>query len=91
MSELVFPKKYLKKLPAGFEEAAQSMSDDELKKKIVEYERAIGELESDMEADDKLAGLKEKIKEISEIYSIPSQESKAAIRYCIYVLKSRGK
>jgi DNA-binding transcriptional regulator GbsR (MarR family) len=92
-----FSKKWEKHLQSGFKEIADSLSTEDLKKKIVEYEQAISSVEKDMDADPKLSALKEKakelkedIKEVSEVYTVSINESQASIKYMVYALESRG-
>lgn len=92
-----FSKKWEKKLPQGFKDVADSYDTDTIKKKIVEYEKAISATEKDMDADPKLSGLKDRmkdlkdeIKEASEVYTLTISESNASIRYLVYVLEGRG-
>jgi hypothetical protein len=91
MAESLFSKKWEKKLPDGFKNTAESMNDDELKKKIVEFSKAINELEIELEADDKLIALKDEVKTVAAIYKEPIIESTACIKYAVWLLRNRGK
>ncbi len=86
-----FPKKWLKKIQeSGWQDMADSMETDELKKRIVEFEQAIGEHEALMEKDSFLEKLKEDLSERKGVYTVPIAEITAKIKYSVYVLESRG-
>lgn len=91
MTEKQFPKKWLKKVQeSGWQEAADSMGTDELKRKIVEFEKAISEQEYLMEEDEFLQKLKTDMKERKAIYMEPIGELVANIKYSVFALESRG-
>ena len=85
-----FPKKWRSKLPEGFEEKAEAFSTDDLKKKIVEWEQQISASEKDLEADERLASIKEEYKEMEDVYKSSSKMHQAMIRFALYLLESRG-
>jgi hypothetical protein len=91
MSDAIFPKKWDKRLPESFKNTAESMGDEELKRKIVEFEQAIDEHEQDMENDTKLNALKEEMKTTAGTYKEPIVECQAQIRYACWILRNRGK
>lgn len=82
--------KYLEKLPEGFWESAQSMSSDELKKKLVEVETDISSTERDMKNDPKLLQAKEDVKILSQSYKEILTPSKAVVKAIVAVLGDRG-
>lgn len=84
-----FPKKLLSKLN-GFDDKAQSMSSDELKKELVNCECTIVQFEKDKEADTKLTAAKEEVKELASVYNETIKEHEAKIKYIVYVLEERG-
>lgn len=84
-----FPAKYLKVL-GDFPEKADAMSEAELKKALVEAERAILQTRKDKEADAKLTEAKEQVKELSSDYNEIIKENNAKIQYIVYALDSRG-
>jgi hypothetical protein len=88
MSE--FPAKYEKKLPDGFTDTVASMSVDEIKKKILESEGHIYEVENAKDDDNDLVKAKEEVKQISEPYKEAKSTETAKIKYCLYILESRG-
>jgi hypothetical protein len=85
-----FPKKYLKHLPEGKMEELESMSADELKKKLVEYEQTISSTEKDMENDPKLESAKTEVTELSGAYKEILNAHKALVKCVIFVLEGRG-
>lgn len=92
-----FPKKWNKLLSDSWKTTAESYDNDELKKKIVDAERAISDFEKDMEADQKLQSvktrlteLKEELKEMSADYMVPLKECQAQIKYSVHLLQQRG-
>ena len=85
-----FPKKWATKLPEGHAEKAESLSNEDLKKKIVEWEQTISGAEKDMEADDHLASLKEEVKEVAGTYKTTMVTYRAMIRHAVFLLETRG-
>lgn len=85
-----FPQKYLNKLPGSFKDAVDAMSEDEVKKRLVDISKAISSFEKDMDNDSKLIALKEQVKEISDTYKIPIKEHQIMIKYLVYTLEQRG-
>lgn len=92
-----FPKKWAKKLSSDWMNTAESYSNDELKKRIVQWEQAISVTEKDQEADLALSALKEKanelkedIKEKSKVYSESVDTCQAQIKFAVHLLESRG-
>mgnify|MGYP001592314069 CR=1 FL=1 len=90
MSENIFPKKWASKLPEGFREQAESMSTDDLKKKIIECQQIIASTEKDMGNDPIIEGLKEQLKDKAAVYKDTIVASNAACKFAIYVLDNRG-
>jgi len=86
----VFPAKWAKKLPSGWSEEADSLSLDDLKKKLVEFERTISSTEKDMENDGKLLDLKKETKEVGDQYKDIIDAHRAMIKYLVYIIDSRG-
>jgi len=85
-----FPEKLLKKLPTGFTDDMESLSVDEVKKKIFEYEGNIYTIEKAKDADRKLNGAKDLVKELSAPYTEGKNTQAAQIKYCLFLLESRG-
>jgi hypothetical protein len=85
-----FPSKWQKKLPDGFTDTVESMDQKEIQKIIFYCEGHIYTVDKAKQADAKLNGAKDLAKE----YAAPYAESKAAltakIKYCLYLLESRG-
>lgn len=84
------PKKVLAKLPEGFFESSQSMSAEELKKRLVDCETTISSVEKDMENDQKLNELKEDMKALNGGYKDLISPQRAMIKCIVFVLNSRG-
>lgn len=90
-------KKWAKLLSSEWMTTAESWTTDEIKKKIVQWEQAIGQSEKDMDADhalnglkDRMAELKEQIKDTSEVYTKTISEVQAQIKYVVHLLDTRG-
>lgn len=85
-----FPEKWLKKLPDGFADNANSMKDDELKKVIIECEGNVYVIEKEKETDPKLNGAKEVVKDLTGPYRDAKACQMAKIKYALWLLESRG-
>lgn len=90
-------KKWAKLLSSEWMTTAESWDTDEIKKKIVQYEQAIGQSEKDMDNDhalnglkDRMSELKEQVKETSEVYTKSIAEIAAQIKYVVHLLDQRG-
>ncbi len=79
----------IKKLPE-FKDAADAASVDELKKIIVECEGNIYTIEKEQEADMKLAGYKDAVKEASLPYRDGKKAQQAKIQYALLLLEGKG-
>ena len=90
VEEIGFPKKWKKNLPAGFEDTAEALTTDELKAKVVEYQKEIGQTEKDMDGDLKLSDAKDLVKELVEPYKSTMAAFTAMSKYALYVMASRG-
>jgi adenylate kinase len=86
----MFPEKWLKKLPTGFSEDADSMSEADLKKTIVSCENNIFTIEKEKTNDVKLNAAKEISKELSGPYRDAKSCQDAKIRYCLFLLHGKG-
>jgi hypothetical protein len=90
MSDTQFPAKWLKKLPIGFVDNVESMSNEEVKKIILESEANIYTIEKEKEKDVKLNGAKDLVKEYSASYNEAKSTQQAKIKYCLFLLEGRG-
>lgn len=79
----------IKKMPE-FKDTADAASVEELKKIIVECEGNIYTVEKEMEADMKLAGYKEAVKEASAPYRDGKKAQQAKIQYALFLLEGKG-
>ena len=86
-----FPTKWLNKLPEAIKDSVGSMSDDEIKERIIDVEKGISQFEQDMEKDEKLAAAKQLVKELKETYTIPIKEHQIMIKFLVWNLEQRGK
>jgi hypothetical protein len=84
-----FPEKWLKKI-SHWVDGANSMTDDELKKAIVEAEGNIYTVDKDKDEDVKLRAAKDIVKEHSEPYRDAKNVQTAKIKYACYLLEGRG-
>ncbi len=84
-----FPDKWLKKI-SHWVDSAQAMTDEELKKAIVECEGNIYTVDKDKDDDVKLRAAKDIVKEHSEPYRDAKNVQTAKIKYALYLLEGRG-
>jgi hypothetical protein len=88
----VFPEKWakvIKDLPE-FKDTADAASTDDLKKIIVTCEGNIYTVDKEQEADHKLNGAKEIVKELSAPYRDAKKVQQAKIQYALFLLESKG-
>lgn len=91
MNKTEFPNKYYKLIKdSPFVEEMDSSDLDALKAKIVECEEKIYNIEKAKEIDDKLNSAKELVKEYSAAYNEAAAYEKAKVKYCIFLMESRG-
>lgn len=87
-----FPEKWYKVI-AGlpeFKDNADAASVDDLKKIIVTCEGNIYTIDQEKEADIKLNGAKELVKEYSEPYRDALKVQTAKIKYALFLLEGKG-
>lgn len=87
-----FPEKWgkvLKDLPE-FKDTADAASADDLKKIIVTCEGNIYTVENEKDADVKLTGAKELVKEMSAPYKDALKVQMAKIKYALFLLEGKG-
>jgi DNA-binding transcriptional regulator GbsR (MarR family) len=85
-----FPKKHYKNLDNAFTEAVESMQPEEIKRKILESEQALYDIEDVVAADEDLAKAKEAVKEMSADYKSDIARETAKIKYLLFVMENRG-
>lgn len=92
MSDNKFPEKYMKKIAdiPDFVDGINSMDTDEIKRKILEAEGNIYDIDKAKEADKELVSAREKVKEFSKPYRESKGIETAKLQYCLFVLESRG-
>jgi len=88
-----FPSKFLKileKFASEFVESANGKTDEEIRKAILSSEASIYDIEQAKDEDAKLNGCKDLLKELSAPYRESKSAETAKIKYCVYLLESRG-
>ena len=91
LEEKEFPKKYTKHLPPDFKEAAESMSDDDLNKVILECQEQLYNLNKEKENDPKLNAAKDLVKDLSGAYKDTAAPFISKLQYSLFTLDGRGK
>jgi len=89
---VTFPEKWtkaLQKMPE-FKEIADAASTEELKKIVVECEGNIYTIEKEKEADTKLNGAKDLVKEFSEPYRDAVKAQTVKVKYAMFLLEGKG-
>ena len=87
-----FPPKYMKKIADIPElvDGINSMDTNEIKNKILEIEGHLYSIDNAKDADSELSSLREKVKQISAPYRESKGVETAKLKYCLYILESRG-
>ncbi len=86
-----FPEKFYKKLKGlSFMDDTDSKSEEEIKKEIVSSEERLYNLDKEMEEDVNLQKAKDEVKLLTSAYREVVNIEKAKIKYCLYVMESRG-
>lgn len=85
-----FPKKWANKLPDGFEDTVASLASEDVKDKILKCEETLMTIEKEMDADEKLAALKESVKDLAGGYREAMNCEKAKIKYLMHLRAERG-
>jgi hypothetical protein len=88
--EDTFPKKKRDKLPAGFQEEADSLDVNALKKVIVDSENNLYSINKAKENDANLISAKEEVKNIAEPYKDAANAQRAKIEYVTFLLRQKG-
>lgn len=84
-------KKIIAKLPTGFAEEADKMSDTKLKDLMLQCETNIESIEKSQDEDDRLKGARELVKEMSAPYRDAKSAQRYKIKYVLHLLGERGK
>jgi hypothetical protein len=87
-----FPEKYLKKIQdlPDFIGGIDSMDSEDIKRKVLECEAHINDIEVAKEEDTELTEARDKVKEFSKPYREGKSLETAKLKYCMFVLESRG-
>lgn len=83
-------KSVIKALPTGFLEEAEALDGEGLKAVLVESEANIREVQQEMDADEKLQGAKEIVKDMASAYRDAIKCQRAKIAYSLHLLAGRG-
>lgn len=83
-------KKVIAKLPTGFVDEAAAMGANELRQCILRATATIQEVKDAQEADEKLQGAKELVKDYSAGYTDVVKAQGAKVAYCLHLLAERG-
>jgi hypothetical protein len=86
----VFPKKWEKHLPTGFQADAEALDEAALKKMIIECENNANVVEREKDADEKLTAAKELVKDLASGYRDAIKSQQAKIQMCLFLLEQRG-
>jgi hypothetical protein len=93
MANRIFPKKYSKKITeadAEFLDNVMGLDTDDIKKKILECEGHIYEIENAKDADEELVKTREKMKEMTAPYRETKTLETAKLKYMLFILEERG-
>jgi hypothetical protein len=85
------PKSVMAALPTGFAEEAEGMDETQLRDAIVEAEENIRSVEQEKQADEKLQGAKELVKDLGAGYREATKAQRAKIAYSLHLLDGVGK
>jgi hypothetical protein len=90
MAQQDFPKKYLDKIDPEFLDSVQAMETEDIKKRILEAEGNMYEIDKAKAADEELTKIREKAREIGAPYRESKSKEMAKIQYLLYTLEGRG-
>lgn len=83
-------KKIIAKLPASYIDDTSGLSPEKLKAEIIQSETNIQRIEQEREADDKLSGARELVKDLSAPYRDAIVAQRAKIAYVMFLLSEKG-
>lgn len=83
--------KIMKKLPPGFADDAAGYDEEQLKNAVLQSEANIRRVEQERDADEKLAGAKEILKDLIGPYRDAIGAQRAKIAYLMHMLEERGR
>lgn len=93
MKDKQFPEKHLKKLnefAPGYVDTVGAADTEEIKKFILSSERNVYEIENEKDANEKIAKMKEELKEATAPFAEAKATEMAKIKLCLYTLSERG-
>lgn len=85
-----FPKKLLDKIPETLINEVETLSEEELKEKIVKTEALIVDTDKEIDNSDKIKILKEELKDIMGAHRDTKNSANAIIKFCVWNLRKRG-
>ena len=83
-------KKIISKLPTGYIDEVNGSSPEKLKAEIIQAETNIKRVEQERNADEKLAGARELVKDLSAPYRDAITAQRAKIAYVMFLLGEKG-
>lgn len=83
--------KLMKKLPVGWAEEAEGMSEKQLRDVIVDSENNLRNAKAELEANEKYQELKNALAEVRGPASDAVKAQKAKIEYALHLLEKSGK
>lgn len=86
----IFPDKLAKKIPSDFKDNINSMSTEEIHKKIIECEGNVYNIEDELDSNEEILKLKEELKISTSPFRERKREEMAKIKYALWVLEERG-
>jgi len=85
-----FPQKYSKKITPEFTDGINAMQEEEIKQRILTCEQHLYDVDDAMDKDEELMKAKEHAKECAARYKETKGVETAKIKYCLYILETRG-
>jgi hypothetical protein len=86
----IFPEKIAKKLPAEFADNINAMDTEEIKKKIIEADGNLYNINESLTTNEEILQAKENLKEMTAPFREGKAGENAKIAYCLWVLSERG-
>lgn len=89
-NQKIFPKKWSKLLPMGWDEIIQSSKTEDLQKLIYDCEANIYVIDQSKEEDQKLQSIRDELRQAVEPYTDAKKTQTAKIKYMLFLLEERG-
>lgn len=84
------PKKLRDKVPQPLLDGIETMSEAEIKERIVKAEALLVDTEKEMKDSATITALKEQLKDINGAYKDTKNAANASIKFCVWHLRKRG-